>query len=308
VLAGRVIQPASLPSSPVSPNHPVAGALGIIAGLALATGLAFARERLSGRLRSAEETEEYLGAPMLGSIPQISEWRRRKDSLLVTLGPRRSPAAEAYRMLRTNVLSAASAQGAKSIVVTSALAGEGKSSTVGNLGVVLARAGRHVSLVSADLRRPRLHQFFRCDGLVGLADVLAGRMSLDQVTQEINLPESSGSQLPAVHLRILPTGPVPENPAELLTSETMGKVLADLEASSDIVLIDAPPILAVTDALVVAQLAQAVLVVVGPRSLDRSLVASARQQLDKVGGRILGGVLNGPDRSMTAYGNYASYY
>ena len=298
VTVGRIIQPASLPSSPVSPNHFVNGMFGLIAGLALGVGLAFLRDRMSGRLRSADEAEDYLGAPVLGAIPPVSEWRRRKKPFLVTRSSWRSPASEAYRILRTNILSAASTLGAKSIVVTSAYSGEGKSATVANLGVVLARAGKRVTLVSADLRRPRLHEFFRSgDSAAGLVDVLAGRAQLDQVIQMITLPSPAALDLSTVSLALLPSGHLPEDPAELLTSETMKRILSDLERSSDFVLIDVPPVLPVTDALVVASVAQCVLVVIGPKGDTRAAVTSARQQIDKVGARIIGGVLNGPDAS-----------
>ena len=302
ITVGRIIQPASTPSSPVSPNHFVNGLFGLFAGLALGIGLAFLRDRMSGRLRSPEEAEDYLGAPLLGAIPQVPEWHRRKQTFLVTRAKWQSPASEAYRILRTNVLAAASTLGTKSIVVTSAHAGEGKSATVANLGIVLARAGKRVSMVSADLRRPRLHEFFRQDGSVGLVDVLAGRVPLDGAVKMITLPTPAALDLSTVSLAILPSGRVPEDPAELLTSETMKRVLSELERTSDIVLIDVPPALPVTDALIVASVADGVLLVIGPKGDTRSSVMSARQQLDKVGARVLGGVLNGPDASsMSSY-------
>jgi non-specific protein-tyrosine kinase len=291
---GRIIEPARLPSSPVGPNYVVAGALGLVAGSALAIGQAFLRERLSQRLRSSEEAEELLGAPVLGTIPRIPQWRRRKQPLLVSLSHQRSPATEAYRILRTSVLSAAAEAGVKSIVVTSAYAGEGKSATVANLGVVLARADKRVTLVSADLRRPRLHQFFTIKENVGLSDVLADRVPLGEAMRAIRLPTPPSGNASSGALRVLPSGPVPNGPTELLTPERIGDVLRAVEESSDIVLIDVPPVLAITDALVVAQAADGVLVVLGPNSVDRSSVISVRQQLDKVGARVLGGVLNGP--------------
>ncbi len=303
VTAGRIIQPALAPSSPVSSGGVVAAGLGLVVGLALGIGLAFLRDRLSERLRSSEETEEYLGAPALGAIPRVPEWRRRAKPLLITLTHQRSRSAEAYRILRTNVLSSAAALGIKSIVVTSAYSGEGKSATVGNLGVVLARAGKRVSLVSADLRRPRLHEFFGADGSVGLGDVLAGRLHLSAAMQEIALPTSPAAAPSSVGLRLLPSGGVREDPAELLTTERMTEVLRDLEETSDLVLIDVPPALAVTDALVVAQVAGGVLVVLGPNSVERSSVLAVRQQLEKVGAHVIGGVLNGPD-SLTAQADY----
>ena len=304
VTVGRIIEPAALPSSPVSPNHVVNGAFGLIAGLGIGIGLAFLRDRLSQRLRSSEGIEVYLEAPVLGAIPRVPAWRRRKEAFLVSTVQWRSPAAEAYRILRTNVLSAASAFGVKSIVITSAYSGEGKSATAANLGVVLARAGKHVTLVSADLRRPRLHEFFNRDGHIGLIDVLAGQTTLDQALQEVTWP-THGFDTSSASLRLLPSGSVADDPGELLTSNTMARLLAEIETLSDIVLIDVPPVLPVTDALVVAEVTKNVLLVIGPKASTRPAITAARQQLDRVGARILGGVLNGSDPSMSQV--YDSY-
>jgi capsular exopolysaccharide synthesis family protein len=294
VTGGRIIQPAPLPDAPVSPDYRVNLLFGLAAGLALGIGLALLRDRMSGRLRSSDEVEEYLEAPVLGLVPRVPDWRRRKRAYLVSAARWRSPAAEAYRVLRTNVLWTAST-GAKSIVVTSTHSGEGKSATVANLGVVLARAGKKVTLVSADLRRPRLHEFFRRDGLIGLSDVLTGRLPLDAVIQEVTLPSVAPMDLSSVSLRLVSSGPVPADPAELLGSAAMSKVLEDLERMSDIVLIDVPPVLPVTDAPVVAAMTKNVLLVIGPNSATQASVVSARQQVERVGARILGGVLNGPN-------------
>jgi capsular exopolysaccharide synthesis family protein len=298
VRVGEVIQPASRPQSPVSPNHVVNGAFGLFAGLALGVGLAFLRNRLSGRIRSIGEIEDHIQAPVLGSIPRVPAWRRRKEAYLVTLRQWQSPGSEAFRALRTNVLSAASTYGVKTIVVTSAHEGEGKSAIVANLAVVLARAGKRVTVVSADLRRPRLHQFFGSKGSLGLADVLAGRVSVSQTLQDVTLATSPWIEPSGFRLRLLPSGQVPEDPAELLATETLERLLEALAEASDMVLIDAPPILPVTDALVVTRVADAVLFVIGPRSSTHSLLNSARFQLDNVGARVIGVVLNGPDASM----------
>ena len=293
VSGGEIIQPASLPGSPVSPDHIVSGAFGLAAGLALGVGLALIRDRMSGRLRSSQELEEYLEAPVLGVVPPVPDWHRRKKAYLVSVTRWRSPPAEAYRVLRTNLLSAVGS-GAKSIVVTSTHSGEGKSATVANLGVVLARAGKRVSLLSADMRRPRLHAFFGRDAQIGLSDVLGGRLPLEAAVQEIALHGSAPMDLSTVSLRLVSSGPVPADPAELLGSAAMAKVLEDLERVSDIVLIDVPPILPVSDASVVAARTKYVLLVIGPYSATQAAVVSARQQLELVGARILGGVLNGP--------------
>jgi capsular exopolysaccharide synthesis family protein len=304
VTVGRIIQPAAFPSTPVSPNHVVNGVFGLIAGLGLGIGLAFLRDRLSERLRSSEEAEAYLEAPILAAIPRVASWRRRKEPFLVAAVQWRSPAAEGYRVLRTNVLSAAAALGVKTVAITSAHAGEGKSATVANLGVVLARAGKTVSIVSADLRRPRLHEFFKREGQPGLIEVLAGRATLADTLQTVTLP-TRGFDTDSASLRLLPSGRVPEDPTELITSEKMSKVIRDLEAVSDIVLIDLPPVLPITDALVVAAVTKHVLLVIGPKADTRPVITSARQQLDRVGARILGGVLNGPHPSLGQ--SYYSY-
>lgn len=304
VPVGSVIQPAPLPSAPVSPNHVLNGAFGVVAGLALAVVLAFLRDRLSERLRSIEEAEAYLEAPILASIPRVPGWRRRREALLVTAVQSRSPAAEAYRVLRTNVLAAASDAGVRTIAVTSPYEGEGKSSTVANLGVVLARAGKSVTLVSADLRRPRLHDFFKRNGHPGLIEVLAGRTTLKESLQIVSLRSRGFDSAPSA-LSLLPSGRVPDDPTELITSDRMTKVIADLETMSDIVLMDLPPVLPVTDALVVAAVTKYVLLVIGPRSDTRVPITSARQQLDRVGARILGGILNGADPAMSQ--TYYSY-
>jgi capsular exopolysaccharide synthesis family protein len=296
VTPGRIIQPAPFPTEPVSPNHLINGGFGLVAGLALGVVLAFLRDRLSERLRSTEEAEAYLEAPILASIPRVSAWRRRREAFLVTAVQWRSPAAEAYRVLRTNILSAAEAMGANTIAVTSAYAGEGKSTTTANLAVVLARAGKRVTLVSADLRRPRLHDFFKREGEPGLIEVLAGRATLDETLQTVLLPGRAFDGGGA-NIRLLPSGRVPEDATELIASQMMSKVIDELERESDIVLIDLPPVLPLTDALVVAAETKYVLVVIGPKADNRQTVTAARQQLDRVGARIIGGVFNGPSDS-----------
>lgn len=295
VSVGDVVEPAALPSTPTSPNHVVNAGFGLAAGLALGIGLAFMRDRLSGRLRTDDEVEAHLGASVLGTIPRVPAWRKGKEAFLVTRTDWRSPPAEAYRIVRANLLSVASAYDAKSILVTSAHRGEGKTATVANLGVVFARAGKRTVVVSADLRRPRLHSFFNSKHPIGLAEVLAGRAPLSDALVSFQHPQGSGLD----NLRLVPTGSVPDNPAELLTSGNVIKVLKELESIADIVLIDAPPVLPVSDALVLAPLVQGMVLVIGPRSATRDSVTSARQQMEKVGARILGGVLNGPEAGIT---------
>ena len=304
VTVGSVIEPATLPFTPASPNHVVNGIFGFVAGLGLGIGLAFVRDRLSERTRSYEEAEAFLEAPILASIPRVSSWRSRRDPFLVSAVQWRSPAAEAYRVLRTNVLSAASNRGAKSIAVTSPHAADGKSSTVANLGVVIARAGHTVTLVSADLRRPRLHEFFKRENEPGLIEVLGGRARLTDVIQQINLP-TRGFDTGVGKIQLVPSGRLPDDPTELIIADRMAEVIRSLERISDIVLLDLPPIVPVTDALVVASITQHVLLVIGPKSDTRPTLIAMRQQVDRVGADIIGAVLNGPHASMTP--TYYSY-
>jgi capsular exopolysaccharide synthesis family protein len=307
VRAGEIVEPASLPTSPVSPNHILNGALGLAAGLALGVGSAFVRDRLSDRVRSAIEVEDYLAAPVLGWIPRISGWRRKKRALLISLQRWRSPAAESFRGLRTNVLSAMSVDGAKSLVVTSPNPGDGKSATVANLAVVLARSGKRVTIVSGDLRRPRLHAFFGVDGSVGLTDVLNGRMAPRDAMRKINFATSPWTGPPALPLWIMPSGQASPDDEELLTSDALRRLIGELEQVSDIVLIDVPPVLPVTDALVVASMAGTVLIVIGPQSATRSTLVATRQHLDRVGARVVGEVVNGLSGRGPGYGSGYGY-
>jgi capsular exopolysaccharide synthesis family protein len=293
---GDVIQPADLPTAPSSPNKLLDAAFGLVAGLSIGIGAAFLRDRLSGRLRTREQVEEEAGAPVVGSIPRVAGWRRSRDAVAVTRFDARSPAAEAYGFLRTSVLSYLATYGGTTVLVTSPHMGDGKTATVSDLGIALARAGKRVTLVSADLRRPRLNHFFGlAPDLEGLSEVLLGRATLDQVQLVVPVEpaRSLGSRArQGATVRLITSGRVPENPAELLGSPAMAELIGELEDSADVVLVDAPPVLPVTDALVLAPLMDAVLLVVSPASATRSLVTSTRQQLDRVDAHVLGVVLN----------------
>jgi capsular exopolysaccharide synthesis family protein len=300
ISVGNIVEPAYLPESPSSPIHVVNAGFGLFAGLALGIGLAFLRDRMSGRLRSDEEVEVQFGAPILGGIPRIPSWKRRKQAYLVTRNDWGSPSAESYRFLRTNLLSAAAMYETKTIVITSAHIGEGKTATAANLALALARAGKRVTLISADLRRPRLQEFFPIRTEIGLTEVLSGTASLPSaLVRSQPVPGHPGME----NLTILPSGKSTQDPSELLSSDAMLSVLQELKEESDFVLVDAPPVLPVTDATILARVVDGVLFVIGPQSLTQGTVTSARQQLDKVGANVLGVVLNG-----TAVGVQESYY
>ncbi|MGH9895228.1 MAG: CpsD/CapB family tyrosine-protein kinase, partial [bacterium] len=211
----------------------------------------------------------------------------------------RSTAGEAYRVLRTNLLAAAAREEVKTILVTSPSHREGKTTTSANLGIALAQAGKRVILVSADLRRPRLHEFFRLPRGPGLSEVLRGKEALGRAVRTFDASVSPHVQ----NLRVLPSGAAVDNPAELLASGAMTSVLEALETEADLVVLDVPPLLPVTDAVALAPLVDAVLLVVGPKSTTSISLASSRKQIDNVGARFLGVVLNDLGRGMVqAYG------
>lgn len=281
---GRVVEPATIPTSPASPNHLINGAFGLGAGLFLGVASAFMRTRLSGRLGTTHEVEAFLGAPVLAVIPHVSQWKRRNESFLVTRSDRQSAAAEAYRLLRTNLLSASKASSIKTLLVTSAQTREGKSATAANLAVVVAESGKRVALVSADLRKPTLNKFFNAPNRLGLTDVLLRRVELGEAMTFVG-----------PNLRLLTSGSANASPGELLGSPEMGRLLNELESLADVIIIDSPPVLPVTDAITIASMDNAVLFVVGPGSTVQATLASSREHLEKVGANIVGAVLNNFD-------------
>ncbi|MFN2490359.1 MAG: polysaccharide biosynthesis tyrosine autokinase [Actinomycetota bacterium] len=295
---GQVLAPAELPASPARPNHLQNAGLAIAAGLAAGVGVAFARERLDDRLRGRDDLEAHLGAPVLAVVPRVKTWKRRRKPFLAAASKPDSAAGEAYRTLRTGILFAASSQGARTIVITSPHPGDGKTATTANLGVALARAGKRVAIVSADLRKPRLHRFFGLENRMGLATVLIGEVDIGEVLEPTEID----------NLQLVPSGPVPANPGELLGSDAMSKTLIELR-EVDFILIDSAPALAVADTLTLGRLVDAVLFVVDAEHTTRKAVDLASRQLERVHAKIIGAVLNNfdPSKARTYTPDYGYY-
>jgi tyrosine-protein kinase len=294
----QLILPAGLPPDPVSPDMVLIGAFGLLAGLALGIALAFLRERLDDSLRGRLDLEANLAAPVLAVIPRVPGWRNKHDARLVTREQPKSAVAEAYRTLRTSVSFLAAQRGLKVIMITSPAAGEGKTTTAANLALVLADAGKRVVLVSADLRKPRIHRFFGLQNDIGLSSVLA---------EEIQ-PWEAILDPGVENLRVLLSGPVPSRPAELLQSDSMGEILAGLREVADYVIIDTAPMLLVADPLALGPLVDGVLFVADSEHTSRSAVAHSREQLEQVGAPVIGSVLNNFDPSKAkAYRHYGYY-
>ena len=274
-----VVRPPTTPVEPVAPKPLRNVALGTVLGLLLGLGAALVRDSLDKTLKTLDDVKAVTDAPILGSIAHDPDAAKRP--LIVRVDPR-SPRAEAFRSLRTNLQFIDAANHPRTLVVTSSLAGEGKSTMSANLAITMAQAGSRVCLVEADLRRPKVLQYMGLEGAVGLTDALIGRADVFDVLQ----PYGSSK------LWVLGAGPIPPNPSELLGSSGMVTVLDKLLGSFDYVVMDAPPTLPVTDAVVISKLVDGAIVVVGSGMVQRQQLARTLELLGSVNGRVLGLVLN----------------
>lgn len=276
---------ATEPEQPSSPRPVRDAGIALAVGLMLGLTAAFLRDYFDDTLRTKEDLDATTGGvPVLGIIPSIDEWRDRKAALLEAVSHPNSAASEAYRSLRTSIEFIAVDQKIGVIHVTSSTSGEGKSTTSANLAVTLARAGKRVILIDCDLRRPRLHQFFGMDNAIGFTSVVLGSTRIEDALEPV--PGVPG-------LLVLPSGPPPPNPSELLSTKTVQNKFEALARSADYVVIDSPPLLPVSDSVVLAGLADLTLLVVtarvtAKRSLNRSI-----EMLDQVDAPLGGIVFNG---------------
>lgn len=293
--SGQVIGPAFPPPAPSSPKTVINILAGSFLGLVAGIAGAFIRDRTDDRVRSRSDLAAYLRAPLLAYIPYADP---SGDGPLLERSPG-SPAAEAFRAARTTVMAMADRDGARVLAIVSPLEQEGKTTTAANLGVALGYADRKVVVVSADLRRPRLHEIFGLPNERGLADVLAGTAEPSEVIVASLSPNTW----------VLPAGKRPDRPAELLQSRRLHEVMNQLRSSFDMVLLDCPPVLGLADCLALVPNVDAVLMVV---AVDRSrgrAIAEAQEQIVRIGGVLRGAFLNQvrPSRmsNQHSYGYYA---
>lgn len=302
--------------TPVSPRRVAT----VVAALFLSTlfgiGLALFLEYLDDTIRSTDEVESYLSLPALAAIPKMEAAPRRKlllvggnetdgpmgdrSELLIHSDPR-SSLAEAYRQLRTSILLSTAGHAPKSLLVTSSLPSEGKTTTATNTAISLAQTGARVLIIDADMRRPRVHSVFGIKNVVGLSSILSSELSERDVLDAIRHDEKS-------KLNVMASGPIPPNPAELIGSDQMSKLLKLLQRHFDHVVVDSPPITSFTDGVLIASMVDGVILVVHSGRSSRQVVRKARQLIQDVGARIFGVVLNNADlRSQENY-YYQSYY
>ncbi len=288
-VAAKVFQPAQAPADLVAPRPTLYAIFGVVLGLLAGFGAAVVRSALDTRVKGRNQLEEMLGSPVLGIIGRDPKIRQ---SPLVMYGAPHTPLAEAFRQLRTNVQFTDIDRQRKSILVTSATSGEGRTTTVCNLGLALAEAGARVVIVDADLRNPAIAACLGIEGTPGLTDVLLNAVSLEEAVHPI------GPTLDA-----LPSGLCPPNPSELLGSDRMADLLMALRRRYDIVLIDTAPLLPVTDAAVLAPNVDGVLVLARHGQAHVQDVVAARDALHAVSARILGSVLTMVPRVGTRKGS-----
>ncbi|WP_306971771.1 polysaccharide biosynthesis tyrosine autokinase [Arthrobacter oryzae] len=293
-----IVKPAVAPEAPSGPNTRLNLLLGLVAGLALGIALSVLKTLADTRIRGEEDMRNVTDAPLLGGIAFDAE--AAKTPLLTQVAPQ-SPRAESFRQLRTNLQFANVSGHAKTVLVTSSLPGEGKSTTATNLALALAQAGESVCLIDADLRRPMVGDYLSIDSSAGLTTALVGLADVNDLLQPW------GDE----NLFVLASGQIPPNPSELLGSREMSQIIARLEEAFDTIVIDAPPLLPVTDAAVLSQHVGGVVLVVGTQKVKQQDLSKSINALKLVESNLLGVVLNrlpmkGPDAYSYSYGGYAT--
>lgn len=291
-----LIAPAPLPASPISPNIPQNVLLAAAAGLVFAVGIVLLLEYLDDTLKSPEDIERILHLSTLGSIARIQPLRKPEDGL-ITLRQPRSPTAEDYRILRTNLRYSGVENPGGALLVTSANPGEGKTTTAANLAIALAQAGKRVALLDADMRRPGVHRLFGLSNQLGLSSLfLADAPPVERALQPTPVPG----------LRVLTAGEQPPNPAEMLESPRMTEVLQTLRSENDLVVVDSPPLLVVADANILASRCSGAMLVVDSGRTRSEAARRVTETLKRSKVKLLGVTLNRVSRRRSGY--YKNYY
>jgi capsular exopolysaccharide synthesis family protein len=301
------IEPAEIPGGPIGPFRLRIIIMAFFMGLLGGVIVAFTLNYLDNTVKTVEDINRYTQLPALGVIPKmIRENPRNGSQKQIAIGgnasqlvafDKRSTAAEAYRALRTSVLLSSAGTPPKILLVTSGQPGEGKTTTIVNSGISLAQLGASVLIIDCDLRKPAVHKFFDIDNTRGLSTYLSRDIPIDSVIQNVSIK----------NLSIIPSGAIPPNPAELVSSERMRDMLKTLSEKYDHILIDSPPLINVTDPVILSTLVNGVILVVQGGRSKREVVRRARQELANVGAKIFGVVLNNVDLRREGYDYYYHY-
>lgn len=292
-----VISEASIPSDPVKPNTMMNIAIAMLLGLMLFTLLAFLLEYLDNTLKIPEDINRELELPTLGVIPKMTKKNRPEGfERLITSSHPKSPIAEAYRTLRTNIGFASVDKQYRTILVSSVNPQDGKSTTAANLAVAMAQTGKRVIVVDCDLRKPVLHKIFQQENSRGFSNLIMQGLPVSDVVIKV-----------MENLDLITSGPIPPNPSEMLSSAKTRSLWAELLHTYDYVLIDSPPVLAVTDASILASQAEGVLMIVRSGSTRNDFARKAKEQLLTANANIIGTVINGMKQETQDY-QYYYYY
>jgi len=296
----RIVDRAEVQKNPVKPKKKQNLMLAVVVGLMLGIGLAFFLEYLDNTIKLPDEVKDYLKIPYLGSVPVFASEEKVEAVAgdLVTIHSPKSTASESYRGIRTGILFSSVDKAPQVILVASAGPREGKTTVAANLGITMAQSGSRVIVVDCDLRRPRIHKTFQISRDTGLSTVLAGSSELKDTIV------SSGIE----YLDLIPSGPIPPNPSEVLGSKKMRQLIETLKKDYERVIIDSPPISAVTDSVILSQLVDGVVLIVRAGETPKQLVHQGLSQLQAVNARILGAVLNGVNTGKDSYYYYQYYY
>lgn len=290
----RVIDAAETPRKPATPNPPINLLLALFGGTSLALGLTFFFEYLDNRIKSPEEVKAHLGLAFIGMVPALFE-KDLKDPLMSNAVP--ANFAEAFRAIRSNVLFSSADEGSKVVVVTSSAPGEGKTLVATNIAVALAQANQRVLIVDADMRKPRVHGVFQQTQEPGLSNVLVGNAKASEAVRNTKVPG----------LWAMPAGVIPPNPSELLGSKRFKEFVATLGQHFDWVIVDTPPVMAVTDSSIVSHVATGVVFVIGSDMTSRHTAQRSLEQLQNANAKIVGAILNRVDLQHHGY-YYSQYY
>ena len=290
----RIVDPAVLPDKPASPKLMYNAFLGAFLGIVVGFVLVFLLEYIDDSVRTREDLEEVFDVPHLGVVPNI---RPGEGKFIHTLNPK-APLSEAYRTVRNNILYASFEKPVQTLMITSSVPGEGKSTTCANLAASAAMEGKRVLLIDTDFRKPNQHRLWQLDMSVGFTTHLAGQAPLEDCIHRDVIPG----------LDLLPSGMVPPNPAKLIESNRLRETLDQLRQVYDLVLLDSPPILVVNDAMALCRIVDAYVLVVESMGVSRRMLADARSRIDMVGVPPVGAVLNKLDFGTAGYGYYYKYY